>query len=102
MPDVLAIGRYQLENLIREDIRFLFADLRTVDERAMFADPLVARAVVLSVDELRARVAEMPRDSAIVLLSEDGELAANESAALESLGFKNVYIVRGGARGLRA
>ncbi len=96
----MKIGRYQLENLVREGIKFLFADLRTADERALFNDALLASATPLTEAELRARLSGASPDSAILLLSQDGTLAAKVADSLESEGFKNVYIVRDGIASL--
>jgi rhodanese-related sulfurtransferase len=96
------IGRYQLENLVREGVRFLFADLRSPEERSAYTDPLLASAVPLTAGELRARLAGAPLDSAILILSQDGTLASSVASSLETEGFKNVYIVRDGIGSLRS
>ncbi len=98
----MRVGRYQLENLVREGIKFLFADLRTADERAQFDDPLLAKAEALSADELVTRLEGAPLDSAVLLLSQDGSQAATVAETLESKGFKNVYILRDGVDSLRS
>jgi rhodanese-related sulfurtransferase len=93
----MKIGRYQLENLVREGIKFLFADLRTDEQRKEFSDPLLASAVSLTAAELRSRLQGAPADSAVLILSQDGVAAET----LEADGFKNVYIVRDGIAALR-
>ena len=98
----MRIGRYQLENLVREGIRFLFADLRTPDQRAQFSDPILAHALPLTSQELREKLKGAPLDSAVLLLSQDGSEAASVADSLEADGFKNVYIVRDGVGSLRS
>jgi rhodanese-related sulfurtransferase len=97
----MKIGRYQLENLVREGIKFLFADLRTDEQRKEFSDPLLASAVSLTAAELRSRLQGAPADSAVLILSQDGVAAAAAAETLEADGFKNVYIVRDGIAALR-
>ena len=98
----MKVGRYQLENLVREGIKFLFADLRTIDQRAQFNDPLLSTSLALTPDELHAKLNGAPLDSAVLLLSQDGLEAAAVAESLESAGFKNVYIVQGGVAALRS
>jgi rhodanese-related sulfurtransferase len=98
----MRIGRYQLENLVREGIRFLFADLRTPEQRAQFDDPLLVGSIALSAEELHAKLEGAAPDSAVLLLSQDGSEAASVADSLESKGFKNVYIVRDGVASLRS
>jgi rhodanese-related sulfurtransferase len=104
MSDVLKVGRYQLENLVREGVRFLFVDLRTEAERSTWTDPLLSKAMPLAFQELQENLISnaVPVDSAIVLLSEDGTSATAAALGLEAGGFTNVYIVRDGVAGLRA
>jgi rhodanese-related sulfurtransferase len=99
----MKIGRYQLENLVREGVRFIFADLRSAEERALFTDPLLAAAMPLELAALKANLttSHVPFDSPILLLSEDGTAASSAALELEAEGFKNVYIVRDGISGLR-
>ncbi len=104
MSDVLKIGRYQLENLVREGVRFLFVDLRSEAERSEWTDPILSKAMPLGLKELQENLTSnaVPVDAAIVLLSQDGVAAQAAAVGLESDGFKNVYIVRDGVAGLRA
>lgn len=97
----MKIGRYQLENLVREGIKFLFADLRTPDERALFNDALLAQAQPFTESELREKLSATPRDAAILLLCHDGTKTARLATSLELEGFKNVYIVREGIASLQ-
>ena len=98
----MKIGRYQLENLTREGIKFLFADLRTPEQRAEFNDPLLATSVPLSAADLRARLEGAPADTAVLILSQDGVEASDVAESLESDGFKNVYMIRDGIAALRS
>lgn len=98
----MKIGRYQLENLVREGVRFIFADLRSAEERSAYTDPLLVSAMPLTAADLQTNLTlnQVPADSPILLLSQDGMQAAQVATELEGAGFKNVYIVRGGIAGL--
>jgi len=98
----MKIGRYQLENLVREGVKFLFADLRSEEERANFGHALLTKAVPISEAELSERLSGAPADSAVLLLSQDGAHAAKVAEALEGQGFKNVYILRDGIAALQS
>ncbi len=103
MSDILQIGRYQLENLIREGVRFLFIDFRSESERlARASEPLLAKTMPMSLGELHENLKsnQVPFDAAILLLDETGAESVLTAAALETQGYKNVYVVRGGAAGL--
>lgn len=103
MSDILKIGRYQLENLVGQGVRFLFVDLRSEEERSAWTDPLLAKAMPLSLSELQSNLTSngVSPDAAIVLLSQDDTDAHTASLELEANGFKNVYIIRDGVNGLR-
>lgn len=96
----MKIGRYQLENLIGEGIRFLFIDLRTPAEREEISDALFEKAMPLVFNELVENLTtnEVSVDSPILLMDQTGETVDPLVQDLEELGYKNVYVVRGGAR----
>ena len=103
VSDVLQIGRYQLENLVREGVRFLFIDFRSEAQRtARAADPLLAKTMPMSTGELHENLKsnQVPLDAAILLLDETGESSVSVATTLELQGYKNVYVIRGGAAGL--
>lgn len=91
----MKIGRFQLENLLREGIRFLFIDLRTPDERASLTEPLFEKALPMSLTELRENLVanKVSPDAAILLLDDSGATAPAAAADLEATGYKNVYYV---------
>ncbi len=100
---VIQIGRYQLENLTREGVRFLFIDLRTDAERAAGPpETLLAKSMPMTFEQLQEnlKLNQIPLDAAILLLDNAGEAAPQAAANLEAQGYKNVYVVRGGAASL--
>lgn len=106
MSDVMSIGRYQLENLMRAGIRFTFLDLRTDAERASKKHEAVAqllttaRAVAPEAALELLQTEKAAPDAAIILICEDGVKSKGLSLQLEEAGFKNVYRVEGGVAAL--
>ncbi len=93
------IGRFQLENLLSAGVKFLFIDLRSEDERTSGAHALFSKAMPMAVDELKANLSQnqVPLDAPILLLDQNGLNSDRVAQELESLSFKNVYVIRGGA-----
>lgn len=106
MSDVMSIGRYQLENLLRAGIGFTFLDLRTPVEAGQMLDPekakLLGKTKAMGADEILAdlQAQNAPLDTAIILICEDGVKSKGVSLQLEEAGFKNVYRVEGGVAAL--
>lgn len=68
-------------------------DVRTPDEYALGS---IDRAVNISVDELRSRLSELPRDKKIVVFCGSGHRSYFASRILSQSGFAEVYNLSGG------
>lgn len=96
MPE---IGRFQLENLLSAGVKFLFIDLRNETERSAGAHALFSKAMPMAFDELKLNLTQnqVPFDAPILLLDQNGLTSDRIAQELETLSFKNVYVIRGGA-----
>lgn len=102
MSDVLQIGRYQLENLLRQQIKFHFYDLSDDSPQAPPRHELTATALRLPAGDVLAhlRAQNAAGDAPIVLICENGSKSVALAAELEQNSFRNVYVVRGGIAAL--
>ena len=97
MSDVMAIGRYQLENLIRSGVKFTFFNLAS-EQVSGKGDELANAATRIGASEVLSRLQTdgAAPDSAVVLICEDGVKSKQVAQQLEQAGFMNVYRVEGG------
>ena len=97
------IGLFQLENLIHSNIRFNFLDLRqSFKPIPPELELVVSRGIKLGATRARDYLTheKLSKDSPVILLSEDGAFARTTSLELESLGYKNIYVIVDGVEGL--
>jgi len=71
-------------------------DVRKPDE-IIDAKPLIPDALNIAVEEVRARVAEIPRDQPLLVICERGPRSAETARWLQAQGFGDVVFVAGGA-----
>jgi NADPH-dependent 2,4-dienoyl-CoA reductase/sulfur reductase-like enzyme/rhodanese-related sulfurtransferase len=78
-----------------EGTDFILLDVRSEEEYAeeRIADPRVRH---LTLDELRERAGELPKETPIVAVCRQGTRAYEAARALESMGFRDVCIMEGG------
>lgn len=102
MADVLMIGRYQLENLLKQQIQFYYFDLSESVAHGTSRHALLARSQVISPDQVLAQLRTLgaPPEAPIVLVCENGSKSVALAQVLEENSFRNVYVVRDGVRGL--
>ncbi len=102
--NVIRIGQYQLENLQRNKIGFVFLDLREPELRAregvghwllQGSHPMTAGEAANYVDSLA-----LPPNTPIVLVCENGAKSLGVAMELETKAYINVYIVEGGTSAL--
>ena len=98
----MKIGAYQLGNLLRNQIKFVYLDFRSPVGRAGYAGDPALLAGVKPAEAKAELLANLAKDAPIVLLCDDGLASAAEAEALEGVGFINVFVIEGGARGLGA
>ena len=107
----MRIGPDQLGNVIRNQTKFAYFDLRLAGERSavlpreaaellLRAEPVAAEDVPARVSALGASVPDGAKDWPIVFICEDGERSGAVADALDAAGFINVFAVRGGVAGL--
>ena len=74
---------------------FILLDVRSEEEHAekRISGP---RARLLSLDELRERAGELPRDKPMVVVCHQGTRAYEAARMLEYMGFRDVRIMEGG------
>lgn len=101
---ILFVGEYQLRNLIKNQVVFLYFDLREsgVSAGEKSGDPLFQNSQNASEDELPKLVSEQAssKDHPIVLICENGEKSMRAALELEKLGYLNVFVLRGGTSSL--
>ncbi len=100
LSPVLFLGEYQLRNLIKGQVQFLYFDLRGSQTRAKQSPdhfyfknalPVPPDSVVSSVSQL-----SLAKSHPIVLICEDGEKSMQGARDLEKAGYTNVFVLRGG------
>jgi rhodanese-related sulfurtransferase len=109
MADVQRIGVYQLENLIRQRVPFLYLDLRSAEKRNSEAtghagfQALLHGSVSVAPDGVLAYVTSLgvPVTHPVVLICENGDSAVAAARTLEQNSFINVFVVEGGTQSLR-
>lgn len=104
--DPFEIGEFQFENLVRNRIPFVLVDLGA-DLAGLYPSFLQAhlesqRLTTTPESALADLVARAPaKDSAVVVISQDGETSGPVARRLIEQGYQNVYSVLGGANSLR-
>ena len=94
------IGRYQLENLQKNRVGFLFLD---VSERPSSHDLLAGRQSVQASDALAFLAAQgVKPDAPIVLICETGAISVGVAKVFEQNSFINVFVIDGGLEGLKS
>jgi rhodanese-related sulfurtransferase len=96
----MTIGRYQLENLQRQAVPFLFLDLRASQARGGEArgHELLKGSVAVESQEVVAYVKALgvPPSHPIVIICEQGIKSMDAARVLEQNSFMNVFVVEGG------
>jgi rhodanese-related sulfurtransferase len=104
MENVAKIGRYQLENLLRNNVGFVFLDLRSSERRAseLQDHPLLAGSVSVQIDRVISHVQGLgcPAHTPIVLICENGTKSVAAVRELEQNSFINVFVFEGGTEAL--
>jgi rhodanese-related sulfurtransferase len=100
MSDPVLIGRYQLENLLKNRIGFLFLNL----SESVPGHELLAGSHSLPSSSVLFFIAEqgIKPDAPIVLICETGAISIVVARLLEENSFINVFVVEGGIEGLKA
>lgn len=107
MNDPQTIGAFQFENLVKNRVPFLLVNLET-DLSNLFTayyqthleTQMLATSAATATSDVKKMTSEA--DHAIVVVSEDGTVAATVAEELLTGGFTNVYAVLGGAKSIRA
>jgi len=98
---VLFLGEYQLRNLIKNQVLFVYIDLRSAETRLREGnDPALHAGAHPAGLETAGQVAKtncLSKEHPIVLLCENGEKSMQVAADLEKQGYTNVFVVRGGS-----
>lgn len=104
MADVIKIGTYQLQNLIRHQAKFVYFDLRTEAERSKGPQnhPLLTGSQAMEPSQAVATVKSYGIDASypIVLICENGSKSVAVAEELEQNSFINVFVVEGGVQSL--
>lgn len=110
ITDFLSIGRFQIENILRNSAHTMFVDLQTKAEldslQSMQGWPQAAwifkRAESMTKGDLVLRLArpEVDKTAPVVVICHRGGDSRELVGDLETQGFINVYAVSGGALGL--
>lgn len=104
MSAILFLGEYQLRNLIKNQVLFLYLDFRRPSVRAagnlshwVFKGSVPATLETVA-DRVRAGAAT--NEHPIVLICENGETSMTAARELEKLGYTNIFVLRGGTEEL--
>jgi rhodanese-related sulfurtransferase len=102
----IAIGLYQLDNLIRNQVRFAFFDLRSDSERyppSKYEAYFKTAHLVSERDLLTTVQGEVSdKNNAVLLFCQNGTRSRKLAIELEAQGYINVFILRGGVEGFDA
>lgn len=95
----MKLGEYQLANLIRNQVKFLYLDLRSENARKMDPEDFIFTGATPVTPE---QVLEYARRNApdkafpVVLICETSEKSMASAQLLEQDAFINVYVLEGG------
>ncbi len=104
MSDFFEIGFFQLENLILNQVRFFFFDIR-VEKSPVGDEPLksmLQSAVPLDANEVESYLRENSEEKSapIVVMCETGEISFRLAKELNNRGYINVHVIESGFHGL--
>lgn len=101
MSDVSLIGPYQLENLQKNKVGFLFLDLDA--SRALAHHALLVGSEAVAVDQVLEFVKQrsLGANQPIVLICENGARCLTIAHLLEENSYINVFVVEGGKEALK-
>lgn len=104
MSDFFEIGFFQLENLILNQVRFFFFDVR-LEKSVVKDEPLksmLQSAIPLEASEVEGYLKEKleEKSAPIVVMCEDGEISSQLAEDLNGKGYINVNVIEQGFRGL--
>ena len=97
----LSIGSDEVMQMLREEKRFTFLDIRTKGELAVLGLK-TANTIEIPLEHLfeKKNLAKLPTDELIVIVCYSGTRATMAAASLKMLGFKNTRVMKGGIVGL--
>lgn len=93
------IGEYQLTNLLTNPIQFLMIDLRAENK-----NPYIRKSQILTLENSLDFVQKnsLTKDTAIVVVCEDGVLSTQAAEIISNEGYINVVVLEGGTKILTA
>ena len=98
------IGQYQLENLQKNRVGFVFFDLRSEEARARegAGNALLNGAESIAAESVLSKLLEMnsPKSTPIVLICENGSNSLGVAKRLEDNSYINVFVIEGGSQTL--
>ena len=98
----LFIGKFQLENLLRNEVPFKFFNLCEDELSDEQKQGVLCRAEKLSLEaiiELEEK-GELVKESPIILICKNGKVSAKLAQQLDRKGFINTYVVEAGFKGI--
>lgn len=97
MRSVVEVSAKEAQEKVKAGAAFI--DVR---QPAEFQSGHAIGAKLLPLHELSARVSEIPRNKAVVIICASGNRSATAAYQLTKLGYENVFSVRGGTGAWRA
>jgi len=102
-----SIGYFQFDNLVKGRVGFVFLNfgVETHDVYPhIFKMHLESRALQLplgdiktaSIEDILLAMAHYPKETAVIVLCQDGKKSAEIATALEEAGFMNTFFIKGG------
>jgi rhodanese-related sulfurtransferase len=105
MSNVMQIGEYQLGNLQRNKVTFLFLDLRSEEKRQIegVGHWLLSDAIAVEPEAVLAAVKEknVANSHPIVLVCETGSKSMDAAQVLDQNSYMNVFVIMGGTKDLQ-
>lgn len=97
----LSIGSDEVMQMLREEKKFTFLDIRTKGELAVLGLK-TASTIEMPLEHLfeKENLSKLPTDELIVIVCYSGTRATMAAASLKMLGFKNTRVMKGGIVGL--
>lgn len=97
----LSIGSDEVMQMLREEKKFTFLDIRTKGELAVLGLK-TANTIEMPLEHLfeKDNLEKLPTDQLIVIVCYSGTRATMAAASLKMLGFKNTRVMKGGIVGL--
>ncbi|MES2856496.1 MAG: rhodanese-like domain-containing protein [Bdellovibrionota bacterium] len=96
MSDFMEIGQYQLENLMKNGVRFSYFDLS--DTNATAQHPLLKGSQQIGHDAVVKHIGDLglSKDAPIVLICQNGTKSLEVARKLSENSYLNVYVIEGG------